>query len=123
MAEAGRIRHHIKNNIESDRNTILIVGYCPPDTLGGRLVAHDPEVSIFGEPYKVRAQIEVIDAFSGHADRSELCDYVRKVTGELRTCFIVHGEEAQAAAMAENVRGIKPGARVIIPAYEASFEL
>jgi metallo-beta-lactamase family protein len=123
MAEAGRIRHHIKNNITDDRNTILIVGYCPPDTLGGRLVARVPEVSIFGEPYKVKAHIEVIDAFSGHADRSELCDYVQKTTGKLKTCFVVHGEEDQAKAMAEHVRRIKPSTNVVIPNYRDSVEL
>lgn len=123
MAEAGRIRHHIKNNIADDRNTILIVGYCPPDTLGGRLIARAPEVSIFGEPYKVKAHIEVIGAFSGHADRSELCDYVQKTTGNMKACFVVHGEEDQAKAMAENVRKIKPGTHVVIPNYRDSVEL
>jgi metallo-beta-lactamase family protein len=123
MAEAGRIRHHIRNNIEDDRNTILIVGFCPPETLGGQLIARLPKVNIFGEPYTVRARVEVMDAFSGHADRSELCEYVRRTTGNLKRCFIVHGEEPQARAMAENVRGLKPQAEVIVPEYMQSVEL
>jgi len=123
MAEAGRIRHHIKNNVEDERNTILIVGFCTPDTLGGRLCARAPEVNIFGDPYRVRARVEVIDAFSGHADRSELCDYVSRTTGKLTGCFIVHGEESQADAMAENVRKRKPSAKVLVPNYLQTVEL
>src|SRR5207244_6679927 len=72
MAEAGRIRHHIKNNIDNDRNTILIVGWCAPHTLGAQLASGQKEVNIFGDPYKVRATVETIDAFSGHADKNEL---------------------------------------------------
>jgi metallo-beta-lactamase family protein len=123
MAEAGRIRHHIRNNIEDDRNTILIVGFCPPETLGGQLIARQPKVSIFGDPYKVRARVEVMDAFSGHADRSELCYYVQRTTGSLKACFVVHGEESQARAMVENVRRIKPGTEVVLPEYAQSVEL
>ncbi|RYZ97338.1 MAG: MBL fold metallo-hydrolase, partial [Sphingobacteriaceae bacterium] len=60
MAEAGRVKHHIKNNIGNNKNTILIVGYCEPNSLGGRLVRGDKEVYIFGEPYQVQADVQVI---------------------------------------------------------------
>jgi hypothetical protein len=71
---SGRIRHHIKNNIEDKRNTILIVGWCAPHTLGSHLASGHKEVNIFGEPHRVRAHIATIDAFSGHADKNTLSD-------------------------------------------------
>src|SRR5690606_12453366 len=69
MAEAGRILHHLKNNIEDPRNTILIVGWMAPHTLGRRLVEKQPVVKIFGEEYQLNAQVVTINGFSGHADR------------------------------------------------------
>ncbi|MCA9993818.1 MAG: MBL fold metallo-hydrolase, partial [Anaerolineales bacterium] len=72
MAEAGRILHHLKNNIEDPRNTILIVGWQAPNTLGRRLVERQPVVKIFGEEYSLKAQVVTLNGFSGHADRYEL---------------------------------------------------
>ncbi|HUM72447.1 MAG TPA: MBL fold metallo-hydrolase, partial [Chloroflexota bacterium] len=80
MAEAGRILHHLKNNIEDPRNTILIVGWQAPDTLGRRLVERQPRVRIFGEEYELNAQVAKINGFSAHADRDELLEW----TGHLR---------------------------------------
>jgi len=74
MAEAGRILHHLKNNVEDPRSTVLIVGWQAPDTLGRRLVEHQPVVKIFGEEYHVKAQVVTINGFSAHADRAELVD-------------------------------------------------
>ena len=101
MAEAGRIRHHIKNNIEDDRNTILIVGWCAPHTLGSHLASGQKEVNIFGEPFKVKATVETINAFSGHADKNELRAWAQEVTGPQRGIFVVHGEEEPATAFAD----------------------
>lgn len=123
MAEAGRIRHHLKNHIEDDRNTILIVGWCAPHTLGSRLASGHAEVRIFGENYKVCAHVETINAFSGHADRSELRDYISKVGGVLKGCFLVHGEHDQAEALADAVRTLKPDTPVSIPSFGDSVEL
>lgn len=123
MAEAGRIRHHIKNNVADARNTILIVGWCAPHTLGSRLASGHEEVNIFGEPYRVRATVETINAFSGHADRSELQDWAGKVTGSLEKIFVVHGEETAATAFAGTLRALKPRAAVTVPAYLDSAEL
>jgi metallo-beta-lactamase family protein len=123
MAEAGRIRHHIKNNIEDDRNTILIVGWCAPHTLGSHLASGHKEVNIFGEPYRVRATVETIDAFSGHADRSELRGWAEQVTGSLRSIFVIHGDEAPALAFAETLRGLHPNANVRVPEFAESVEL
>jgi metallo-beta-lactamase family protein len=123
MADAGRIRHHIKNNIEDDRNTILIVGWCAPHTLGAQLASGHKEVSIFGDPYKVRATVETIDAFSGHADKNELRAWAQQVTGALRGIFVIHGEEAPALAFAETLRTLHPSANVRAPEFAESVEL
>jgi metallo-beta-lactamase family protein len=123
MAEAGRIRHHIKNNIEDDRNTILIVGWCAPHTLGSHLASGHKEVNIFSEPYKVRATIETIDAFSGHADKNELRAWAEQVTGPLRGIFVIHGEEEAALAFADTLHGLHPKANVCAPEFSESVEL
>jgi metallo-beta-lactamase family protein len=96
MCEAGRILHHLKNNIENPKNTVLVVGYMAQDTLGRRIVERHKEVKIFGTKYKLRAEVAVINAFSAHADRNELLDYVQPLKGTLRKIFIVHGEEDQS---------------------------
>ena len=123
MAEAGRIRHHIANNIEDERNTILIVGWCAPHTLGSHLASGHKEVNIFGEPYKVRATVETIDAFSGHADKNELRAWVEQVTGSLRGVFVIHGDEEPALVFADTVRALHPRAVVRAPDFSESVEL
>jgi metallo-beta-lactamase family protein len=123
MAEAGRIRHHIKNNIEDERNTILIVGWCAPHTLGSHLASGHKEVNIFGEPYRVRAHIETINAFSGHADKNELRAWAEEVTGPLRGIYVVHGDEEPANAFAGTLRELHPKADVRVPATGDSVEL
>ena len=105
MCEHGRILHHLKNNIEKQKNIVLIVGYQAQHTLGRKLVEGNKEVNIFGDPYKVRASVYVMDAFSGHADRSDLLDYIGRVDG-LKKIFLVHGESKQQesfkGALSEN---------------------
>ncbi|MGD1020829.1 MAG: MBL fold metallo-hydrolase [Verrucomicrobiia bacterium] len=123
MADAGRIRHHIKNNIEDDRNTILIVGWCARHTLGAHLASGEKQVSIFGDSYKVRATIETIDAFSGHADKNELRAWAQQVTGALRGIFVIHGEEAPALALAEVLRALYPKSNVRVPEFAESVDL
>ena len=118
MAEAGRIRHHLKNNIGDPKNLVLFVGYCAEHTLGAQILAHQNPVNIFGEPYEVRSQIASIDSFSGHADRNELRRYVEAMTGSFRKICVVHGEESQALAFAETLRSVKPKAEVIVPVYQ-----
>ena len=123
MAEAGRIRHHLKNNIEDERNTILIVGWCAPHTLGSHLASGHKEVNIFGEPYKVRATVETINAFSGHADKNELRAWVEQVTGSLRGIFVIHGDEAPALTFADALRALRPNAVVRAPEFSDSEDL
>lgn len=123
MCEAGRILHHLKNNIGDARNTILIVGFQAEHTLGRKLVDRWKEVRIFGEEYTVRASVEVINGYSAHADRSELLNYARAVqkTG-LREAFIVHGEEPAAESLAEGLRDMGVP-RVHVPSPGEQVEL
>ncbi len=94
MMEAGRIKHHLANNIENPRTTILCVGYCSPTTLGAKIMRGDKEVSIFGVNYKVKATLVRIEAFSGHGDYSELIHYLScQDKKKVRNIFIVHGED------------------------------
>lgn len=122
MAEAGRIRHHLKNNIGDERNTILMVGFCAEHTLGARLIAGDKVVRIFGEEHAVKAHVEVMTAFSAHADRSELLDFARRATGSLRHICVVHGEPEPAKALAEALRPMFPQAQVHLPALNDCIE-
>ena len=93
MMEAGRIKHHLANNISNPRNTILAVGYCAPRTLGARIIEGDPTVSIFGVKYAVNATIERIEAFSGHGDYKEMIGYLKCQDRKLiKKTFLVHGD-------------------------------
>lgn len=93
MAEAGRVKHHIKNNINNHKNTILMVGYCEPNSLGGRLLAGDPFVSIFGEEYDVKAEVRSIKSMSAHGDYEDLLKFVAcQDPAAVKTIFLVHGE-------------------------------
>jgi metallo-beta-lactamase family protein len=94
MAEAGRIKHHIANNVSNWRNTILMVGYCSPTSLGARIqevgLRH---ISIFGEIHEVNAQIARIEAFSGHGDYNEMMSFLScQNTKQIKKTFLVHGE-------------------------------
>ncbi|MBR1792584.1 MAG: MBL fold metallo-hydrolase [Bacteroidales bacterium] len=94
MMEAGRVKHHIANNIENPRTTILCVGYCEPKTLGAKIMRGDKTVSIFGRPYEVRCDLRRIDSLSGHADYHEMMQYIGcQNKKKLKKIFLVHGEE------------------------------
>jgi metallo-beta-lactamase family protein len=93
MAEAGRIKHHLANNISNPQNTILMVGYCSPVTLGARIARGDKEVSIFGTVYKVNAEVKSIDSFSGHADYKEMISFLNcQDKSAVQRTYLVHGE-------------------------------
>lgn len=92
MMNAGRIRHHMFNNIENSKNTFLIVGYCSPDTAGGQLKAGAQALKIFGEWKEVNASIEVMDSFSAHGDQREMLDVLRNQRKSANHVFLVHGE-------------------------------
>lgn len=93
MAEAGRIKHHIKNNINNQKNTILMVGYAEPNSLGGRLARGEKEVYIFGEPYIVNADVQSIKSMSAHGDYEDLLRFISCQDPQLvKKLFLVHGE-------------------------------
>jgi metallo-beta-lactamase family protein len=99
MAEAGRIKHHIKNNIGDARSTILLVGYASGNTLAGALKRGDKEVNIFGEKFEVMCQVASMESFSGHGDYNEMLDFLSCQTPQrVKKVFLVHGEyETQIA--------------------------
>ncbi len=103
MCEAGRILHHLKNNIEDHNSRVLIIGYQAEHTLGRRLVRGDTEVMIFGEPYHVKAEVVVINALSAHADRNGLLDFAEHTRDSLRQTFLIHGDMDQTQAMADEM--------------------
>lgn len=121
MCEYGRILHHLKNNIDNPRNVILIVGYQAENTLGRKLVDGYKEVNIFGDPYAVKAKVYVMDAFSGHADRSDLLDYIGRVKG-LKKIFLVHGEYTQLHAF-KDALGQNSYKDVYVPTYGEEVEI
>lgn len=103
MCEAGRILHHLRNSVEDARNTVLIIGYQAQNTLGRRIAEHQPEVRIFGLAHPLEAEVVVLDAFSAHADRDDLLDFVHRCQPSLRKVLLVHGEEEQMQPLAERV--------------------
>jgi metallo-beta-lactamase family protein len=111
MAEVGRILHHLKHNVEEPRNTVLIVSWQAPNTLGRRLADREPEVKIFGERYKVRAQVATINGLSGHAGCDLLIRWAAALKPRVKNVFLVHGEPEAALALkasleAEGLRGV-----------------
>lgn len=124
MMEAGRIKHHLANNIENPKTTILCVGYCSPTTLGAKIMRGDKKVSIFGEIYNVKAHLARIDAYSGHADYKELIQYLscQKGNRKLKRIFVVHGEGEVRDTYAAHLRdaGFK---QAYVPYFRETFEL
>jgi metallo-beta-lactamase family protein len=123
MCEAGRIRHHLKNNLGDAKNLILFIGYCAEYTLGAQILAGKSPVNIFGEPHEVRAKIASLDTYSGHADRNELKRYVEKISGDLKKICCIHGEESQCLAHAETLRTLKPKAEILVPEYKQTLSI
>lgn len=105
MAEAGRVKHHIKNNINNQRNTILMVGYCEPKSLGGHLINGDKWVTIFGEEYQVMAEVQVIKSMSAHGDYEDLLHFLScQDPKEVKKIFLVHGEYKVQQNFAERIK-------------------
>ncbi len=123
MADAGRIKHHILNNINNNANTILIVGYCEPHSLGGQLMNGVKEVRIFGEEYKVQAEVEIMRSMSAHGDYKDLLHFLDcQKTEVVKKVFIVHGEFNVQQDFQEKLQA-KGFADVEIPALHQEFEL
>ncbi|MDA0327478.1 MAG: MBL fold metallo-hydrolase [Gemmatimonadetes bacterium] len=105
MCEAGRVLHHLRHTIEDPKNTIMIVGYCAEHTLGRRIVERRREVKIFGEPHRLRAEVEVMNAYSAHADEPELVRFVGHLDRKrLKKIFLVHGDPVRQLALFDALR-------------------
>lgn len=123
MAEAGRILHHLRNNVEDSRNTVMIVGYCAPHTLGRRIVERREEIRIFGEPHRLRAQVEVMNSYSAHADEPELVDFVGRMDRDrMKKVFLVHGDPDRQLALRDALAGEGYG-EIVAPARGDDFTL
>jgi metallo-beta-lactamase family protein len=122
MCEAGRILHHLRNNIEDPRNTVLITGFQAENTLGRKLVEKWPEVNIFGEPMRVRAEVASLLELSGHADQRELLAWMKPIAPHLKKVFLVHGEPPAQQALAK-LSAERYDVAVESPARGASFSL
>jgi metallo-beta-lactamase family protein len=123
MADAGRVKHHIKNNISNAKNTILLVGYCEPHSLGGRLMNGAKEVKIYSELYDVVAKVGSIRSMSAHGDYEDLMQFLSCQTPDLvKQVFVVHGEAEVQDHFAERLR--KKGFKEVhAPEMHETFEL
>ena len=123
MAEAGRVKHHIKNNLGNQKHTILIVGYCEPGSLGGRLVAGDKVVRIFGEEYDVRAEVREIKSMSAHGDYEDLLRFLSgQDPSEVKKVFLVHGEYEVQTKFKQRLKDVG-FANVLIPKQHQTEQL
>ncbi|HYL36170.1 MAG TPA: MBL fold metallo-hydrolase [Bryobacteraceae bacterium] len=122
MCEAGRILHHLKNNISDPRNTILLTGYQAENTLGKKIEQRWDEVPIFGEQMRLRAEVEELDALSGHADREEMLAWLKPISAGLKKVFLVHGEPDQQSAFVAALRQ-SYGLEAVAPERGQSFDL
>lgn len=100
MCEFGRVLHHLRNSIEDPRNTILITGFQAEHTLGRKIIDGWPEVPIFGETLRLRAEVVKLNELSGHADQRELVEWMRPMVPQLKRVFLVHGEPGPQATLA-----------------------
>ena len=101
MCEGGRIVHHLKNSLTDENNIVLIVGYQAENTLGRRIVEKRNPLKMLGEEIELKAQVEVINALSAHADKNGLVDWLDEIKDNVRHAFAVHGETEKVTAMAE----------------------
>lgn len=122
MMEAGRILHHLHNRIEDPRTTVLVVGFQGENTLGRKLVDGEPEVRIFGEMHRNKAQVEVLNGFSGHADMNELTAWVGAMSRKPSRTFLVHGEGQAQFTLAESLKS-RFGIQVDVPELKSSVDL
>lgn len=107
MCEAGRILHHLKNNIEDPRNTILVVGFMAEDTLGRKIADREEVVKIFGHPYKLMAKVKILNTFSAHADYKDIMKYFSRLDlNRLKKVFLVHGEDEALVKLRERLLSV-----------------
>jgi metallo-beta-lactamase family protein len=123
MMEAGRIRHHLKQNISDSRNTVLITGYCEPSTLGGKLVAGAQRVNIMGEEFEVKADVMEMKEFSAHADFGDIAKFlICQDKEKISKIFLVHGEQESMLKLKEDLEGLGY-ANIELARFRMSYEL
>lgn len=122
MCEAGRIKHHLKNNLWRPESTVLFVGYQAEGTLGKRILSGEKVVTIHGEKVAVKADIEFIEAYSAHADKIGLTNWVKDFVTLPKGIFLVHGEDESLNALAEYFR-TEMNIPVYIPQWLDEFTL
>lgn len=123
MCEFGRILHHLKNNVENPDNTIMVIGFMAENTLGRKIVNREPELKIFGEKYRLRADVKVFNAFSAHADYNGILEFFSKIKGVEKT-MIVHGNPESCQGMKEKLEKAGTGGKeVVVPELGDEMEL
>lgn len=123
MCEGGRIRHHLKNNLENRNSMLLITGFMAKNTLGRKIVDQEPLIKIFDNFYSLRAQVVVINALSAHADSVDLLNCVERVGERLQKVFIVHGEETQSEVFQGRLREKYKYLETFIPNFSEQFKI
>jgi len=123
MIEGGRILHHLINNIENEKNTILIVGYCSKSSVGGQLVNGAEKVYLFGAPYKVKATVKVLNPFSAHGDYEEMIKFLEcQEKHIIKKTFLVHGDEEVMEVYKEKLEQ-KGFHNVVIPSFKSIYKI
>jgi len=122
MAETGRILHHLRKNIEDRRNTIVIVSWQAPHTLGRSLAEREDYVKIYGERYERNAEVVIINGFSAHAGQGQLVEYALRVKGKVKQVILVHGEPTAADTLRQKLAE-KHLAPIYYPALHQSLEI
>ena len=123
MMEGGRIRHHLRQNIADEKNTILITGYCEPSTLGGKISSGAREVFILGDTFPVNAEVMTMNEYSAHGDYSDILKLLlRQDKASIKNIFLVHGEKSVMATLKNtlNEHGFR---NVEIAEYRMSYEV
>jgi metallo-beta-lactamase family protein len=123
MMEGGRILHHLRSRISDPKNTILVTGWQAPNTLGRRIISKEPTVKIFGDEFEMKAHVEVITGFSGHADRDELLAWAEAMRKKPSHTFVVHGDEDSATAFGNSLQAKLGFSSITIPDMHQSFEI
>ncbi len=120
MCESGRILHHLMHSVADPKNTILFIGFLAQHTLGRKILEGQSPVYIYGKPFHVNAEVLKLNAFSAHAGRDDLLDFI-KACGPLKKLILVHGEESQLTGLAEAAKEIT-SAEIIIPKFDEEID-
>ena len=117
MCEGGRVLHHLANNLRYHKNIILFTGYQAENTLGRKILEGEPRVRIYNRMFQVRAQIEVLNELSAHADQPELIEYMQNIKG-LKDVYLVHGEAGASKDLKKKLAKDMPKLKVHVPCQD-----